>query len=121
MKAKRYEDLVVWQKANTLVTNIYQLISTFPEEEIPAMIRQLRRACVSVPANIAEGFGRYHHKEKIQFYNISIALLNETENYLKLAKKLRFSETEQLLKDCVEIRKMLSTYIRKIRTNPTHN
>jgi len=117
MKAKRYEDLVVWQKSFSLVKNIYSLTENFPSEEKYSITSQLKRSCISIPANIAEGFGRYHIKEKIQFYNIAIASLNETENYLKLVKQIYFLNTEHLLKDCVEIRKMLSSYIRVIRTN----
>jgi four helix bundle protein len=117
MKAKRYEDLIVWQKSFALVKNIYSLTEKFPNEEKYSMTNQVRRSCVSIPANIAEGFGRYHPKEKIRFYNISIASLNETENYLKLAQDLKISDTNALQKECVEIRKMLCSYIKAIRSN----
>jgi hypothetical protein len=69
--SKSYENLLVWQKAHSLVLEIYLLTKSFPKEEIYGLTSQLRRAAISVPANIAEGFGRFRVAEKIRFYNIS--------------------------------------------------
>ncbi len=82
------------------------------------MISQIRRSAISITGNIAEGFGRYHAKEKIQFYNISLASLNETDNYLKLAHELEYADTISIQKECVIVRKMLGSYIKSIRTTP---
>lgn len=120
MKAKRYEDLIVWQKAHALTNTIYKITEGFPSTEKFTLVKQIRGSAISVPANIAEGFGRFHQKEKIQFYNIAVGSLNETENYLKLIKQVGFSEVEALLKECVEIRKMLCGYIRAIRNTPSY-
>ncbi len=118
MKARRYEDLIVWQKAHTLVKSIYQISNQFPSEEKYSLTSQLCRSAISITGNIAEGFGRYHAKEKIQFYNISIASLNETDNYLKLVHELEYTDTISIQKECAIVRKMLSAYIKSIKTTP---
>ena len=120
MKARSYEDLMVWKKAHALTTSIYEITKTFPPEDKFTLVKQIRGSAISVPANIAEGFGRFHQKEKIQFYNIAVGSLNETENYLKLIKQVGLSEVEDSLKDCIEIRKMLCGYIRAIRNTPSY-
>ena len=115
MTAKRYEDLIVWQKAHALTNAIYKITEDFPSTEKFTLAKQVRGSSISVPANIAEGFGRYHQKEKIQFYNIALGSLNETENYLKSIKDIGLAETNDFINDCIEIRKMLCGYIRAIR------
>jgi len=120
MTARSYEDLLVWQKAHALVNTIYKITEKFPSTEKFTLVKQIRGSAISVPANIAEGFGRYHQKEKIQFYNIAVGSLNETENYLKTIKKTGLGETKDLINDCVEVRKMLCGYIRKIRNTPKY-
>jgi len=120
MKAKKYEDLIVWQKAHALTNTIYKITETFPSTEKFTLVKQIRGSAISVPANIAEGFGRFHQKEKIQFYNIAVGSLNETENYLKQIKQINYAQVDDLVKECVEIRKMLCGYIRAIRNTPTY-
>ena len=115
MKAKKYEDLIVWQKAHALTNSIYKITETFPSTEKLTLVKQIRGSAISTPANIAEGFGRSHQKEKIQFYNIAVGSLNETENYLKQIKDIHFAEVDRLLEECVEIRKMLCGYIRALK------
>ena len=120
MKARRYEDLIVWQKAHALTNSIYEITKTFPSTEKYTLVKQIRGSAISVPANIAEGFGRFHQKEKIQFYNIAIGSLNETENYLKQIKEINFVEVDTFIAECIEIRKMLCGYIRAIRKTPSY-
>lgn len=120
MKAKRYEDLIVWQKAHALTNTIYKITEDFPSTEKFTLVKQIRGSAISVPANIAEGFGRFHQKEKIQFYNIAIGSLNETENYLKQIIGIGLTDVGNLLEECVEIRKMLCGYIRAIRNIPSY-
>ena len=91
--SKSYENLSVWQKAHSLVLEIYIITKNFPKEELYGLTSQLRRAAISVPANIAEGFGRFSVAEKIRFYNISQGSLNEVKYYLLLAKELKFADT----------------------------
>lgn len=120
MTAKSYKDLIVWQKAHDLVNAIYKITENFPSTEKFTLVKQIRGSAISVPANIAEGFGRYHKKEKIQFYNIAIGSLNETENYLRHVKQVNFANVDDILKDSIEIRKMLCGYIRAIRNTPPY-
>jgi four helix bundle protein len=120
MKARSYEDLVVWQKAHALTNTIYKITEDFPSTEKFTLVKQIRGSAISVPANIAEGFGRFHQKEKIQFYNIAIGSLNETENYLKQIKGIGLTDIGNLLESCIEIRKMLCGYIKAIRNTPQY-
>ena len=75
--ARSFEELVVWQKAHAFVLRVYELSGTFPREETYGLRAQLRRAAVSVPANIAEGFRRRGHADKARFMNLAEASLDE--------------------------------------------
>src|SRR3989344_3269755 len=116
MKLTSYKDLIVWQKAISLVEKIYQLTYYFPKEEVYGITTQLRRAAVSIPSNIAEGYARRSHKEYLQFYSISYGSSLEVETQLIIAKKLKFAspdqfaEIENLLE---EVRKMLYAMVYK--------
>lgn len=69
--AKSFQDLVVWQKAHTFVLRVYQVTTEFPADERFGLTSQFRRAAVSIPANIAEGFRKSGKADKLRFYNIS--------------------------------------------------
>ncbi len=69
--AKSFQDLVVWQKAHQFVLNIYRMSDGFPKQEMFGLTSQLRRAAVSIPANIAEGFRKKGNADKARFYNIA--------------------------------------------------
>lgn len=116
-KAHSYQDLIVCQKAHKLVLNIYCITQTFPKEELFGLTSQIRRAAVSIPANIAEGFGRQGTKDKLRFYNISLASLNEVNYYLLLINDLKYAETNELILDIEEVGKMLKSYSSKISEN----
>ncbi len=105
--AKSFEDLIVWQKAHQWVLNIYRLTMNFPKQEQFGLTSQLRRAAVSVPANIAEGFKRRGANDKARFYNIAQASLEECRYYLILAHDLQFGEGRHLLPEVETISKML--------------
>lgn len=111
-KIKCFEDLLVWKKSHELVLEIYHLTKDLPEEEKFGLVSQMRRAAVSVPANIAEGFKRKGIKDKINFYNISQSSLSELRYYLILVKdlgfKFNFDEINNLVSD---IGKMLNGLI----------
>lgn len=79
-----------------LTLEIYELTSSFPKEEIYGIISQLKRAALSVPANIAEGFGRYHFMDKAKFYLNARGSLYELKSHLIIAKELSFSEDAKL-------------------------
>ncbi|MEO5776968.1 MAG: four helix bundle protein [Flavobacterium sp.] len=83
---KSYKDLLVWQKGIKVVILVYQLVKSFPKEEMYALTSQLKRASVSIPSNIAEGFGRNTDKSFSHFLDISRGSLYEVETQLLIAK-----------------------------------
>jgi four helix bundle protein len=114
--SRSFQDLQVWQKAHTWVLNIYQLSAKFPREEMFGLSSQLRRAAVSVPANIAEGFVKRGQADKIRFYNISQGSLEEARYYLILVRDLGYGDTVGLLWAVDEISRMLESYIRSMQS-----
>lgn len=113
-----YKDLIVWQKSFRLVILVYQATSDFPKEELYVLTSQVRRAAVSIPSNIAEGYSRRGKKEYLQFLEVAFGSSAELETQLLLAKELgylserNFRETGDLL---IEIRKMLSALMTRLR------
>lgn len=89
-RAERFEDLEVWQCAHKLVLEIYKITSVFPAEEKFGLISQMRRAGVSIAANIAEGFKKRGTKDKTNFYNIAQGSLEELRYYLILSRDLGY-------------------------------
>ena len=111
-KIKNFQDLKVWQKSHELALNVYKLTKNFPPEERFGLVSQMRRAAISIPANIAEGFKKRGTKDKINFYNISQGSLNELEYYMILVKDLGYLECVPEVESLVnEIGKMLSGVI----------
>lgn len=90
MRKKGYKKLVVWQKADELAYQIYLATKSFPKEEIYGIISQLRRAALSVPLNIVEGYGRQGKKELKQFINVALGSLAEIEYLLDFSLKLKY-------------------------------
>lgn len=113
-KSKTFEDLIVWQKSHQLVLAIYKTSSNFPKEEVYSLTSQIKRAAMSVPANIAEGFGRKGLRDKLRFYNIARASLHEVKYFLILAKDLNYADTFLLQEKLIEIDKILNSYISSI-------
>jgi len=114
---KEFYDLDVWRKAHKLVINLYAITKNFPEDERYGLISQIRRAAVSITANIAEGFSRYHYNDKINFYYHSRGSASETQNLLLIAKDLDYltqSKADILIKDLNDIAKMTNGLIRSI-------
>jgi len=114
MSATTFEDVEVWKKAHAWVLEIYRFSETFPRHELFGLTSQLRRAAVSIPANIAEGFKKRGHADKARFYNIAQGSMEESRYYLVLAKDLKYGDTSQLRVDLDEVSRMLATYIRLI-------
>ena len=117
MKAKTFEDLLVWKKAHAYVLEIYRITKQFPKSEIFGLTAQMRRAAVSIPANIAEGFKKRTPREKIRILNISQGSLEESRYYLILAEDLDYANTAMFLAKLEEVSRMLEAYIRAIETN----
>lgn len=115
-KATRFEDLDVWKKAHKLVLNIYSITKDYPAEEKFGLISQMRRAAISIPANIAEGFKKRGIKDKANFYNIAQGSLEELRYYLILSKDLGYYEQVENLLDLTEtVGRMLYGLIRSIQ------
>lgn len=94
-KIVSYRDLIVWQKSIQLVKEVYLLTKLFPKDETFSLISQMKRAVISIPSNIAEGFGRRSLKEHNQFYLISYGSALELETQLIIAVELGFISEKQ--------------------------
>lgn len=112
--AKSFEDLIVWQKAHQLTLSVYALTKRFPKEEIFGLSAQMRRAAVSIPSNIAEGFQRTGTKDKLKFFNIAQGSLEELRYQLILTRDLEYGDTSTALMLAVEVARLLSAYMRSI-------
>lgn len=113
-----FRNLMIWQKSMSLITKIYKSTKNFPKEEIFALTSQIRRSSVSIPSNIAEGFGRDSNKEYLRFLNISIGSLFEMQTQLEIAKNIDYLNEEEfntLYEDSREIERMLVSFIVKIK------
>ncbi len=113
--AKTFRDLVVWQHSHRFVLTVYQL--TFPRHESFGLTSQLRRAAVSVAANIAEGFKRRGRADKARFLNIAQSSLEECRYYLILAADLRYAETVSEMALLEETSRCLEAYVKRILTS----
>lgn len=91
-----FYDLEIWKESHVLCLEIYKLTEEFPKKEMYGISDQLRRASSSVGANIAEGFGRYHYKEKIKFYYNSRGSVCEVQNFLFLSQDLEYANKEKV-------------------------
>lgn len=96
-KAERFQDLEVWQKAHQLVLAVYKITQTFPNEEKFGLVSQMRRAGVSIAANIAEGFKKRGTRDKSNFYNIAQGSLEELRYYFILSRDLSYLSTNDEL------------------------
>lgn len=118
---KSYKELIVWQKSIELVKEIYILTNKFPKSELYGISNQMRRAAISIPSNIAEGYGRSSVKEYKQFFSIAFGSGLELETQIIISKKLQltanaeFSRSESLLEEVLRmLNKMLSNIRNKI-------
>ena len=112
--AKSFEQLIVWQKAHQFVLGVYRLTENFPRAEIYGLTSQFRRAAVSIPSNIAEGFKKRGRADKVRFMNIAQGSLEECRYYLILVKDLNFGDTSKLQPQLEETSKLLEAYSAKI-------
>ncbi len=113
-----FEKLSVWQEAMKLVQLVYVMTKNFPPEERFGMLSQLRRAAVSIPANISEGKGRYSQKEFAQFLYLSRGSLYETITLIKTSTDLGYlqpKDQERLLNQCQVVLSKLSGLINSLK------
>ena len=113
--ATTFRDLIVWQRAFAFVLSVYRLTQRFPKDEQFGLTSQLRRAAVSIPANIAEGFKKRGRRDKVRFLNIAQGSLEECRCYLLLASDLGYSRTIEEMALLEDASKLLERYSSKIR------
>lgn len=112
-----YRDLIVWQKSMSLVTLIYQLVLVLPENEKFGLKPQIKRSAISIPSNIAEGYGRNYKKDYARFLQIARGSLFENQTQLEIAVNLNFIKSDDLkeIKELsIEVEKMLNSLIKKL-------
>jgi four helix bundle protein len=114
--AKEFQDLIVWQKAHEFVLSVYRHSESYPKSEIYGLISQLRRAAVSIAANIAEGFKKKTLPDKARYLNIAQGSLEECRYYLILAKDLGYGDTTLLMAQLEEVSKLLEAYLSALAT-----
>jgi four helix bundle protein len=118
MSINSYKDLLIWQKGIDLAVDVYSLTGDFPEAERFALTSQIKRSASSIPANIAEGYGRQSTKSYSQFVKISRGSLFELETHLILAERLDYiveTELYNKIKDqIIEEGKMINSFIKKL-------
>ena len=116
-KIKSYRDLIVWQKSMGLVTDVYRQTKTFPRDEQYGLVPQLRRSAVSIPSNIAEGYGRGSTNDYVRFLQISRGSLYEMQTQLEIAlnlehiPKISFQDLDEKSR---EVERMLNSLIKSV-------
>jgi len=121
MAWKNYRDLIVWQKAMDVATEIFKISKKLPQEELFALSDQIRRAAVSIPSNIAEGQARISKKEFIRFLSIAQGSRSELETQLLLAVKVGYlsdSDIDKVMGLLEETGKLLTSLIHSQRPSP---
>jgi len=115
-----YRNLKVWERAHRLTLEVYKATALFPKDELYGLTSQIRRSCASIPANIAEGCGRDGDAEFARFLRIAMGSASELDYHLLLARDLNFlsgTAYEQLESELIEVRRMLNSFIQKLRAN----
>ncbi|MBN1795333.1 MAG: four helix bundle protein [Sedimentisphaerales bacterium] len=116
-KIKSFRELKIWKVAMKLVKKIYQATKTFPKEELYGLSSQMRRAAVSIPSNVAEGFRRQHNNEFKQFLFITLGSCAELETQSSIAKELNYineSQESDFLEDLDHICRMTANLVKKL-------
>ncbi len=115
--AEKFTELIVWQKAHQLVLDVYRFSKSFPGDERYGLTSQLKRAAVSVPANIAESFRKHSKAEKARFLNIAQSSLEECRYYFILSNDLGYGDARSLLNQTEEVSKLLFAYRNAVKRN----
>lgn len=108
--ARSFEDLIVWQKAHQFVLSTYRWSESFPKAEAYGLTSQFRRAAMSIPANIAEGFKKSGRADKVRFMNIAQGSLEECRYYRILARDLGYGDNTGAMAQLEEVSKLLEAY-----------
>jgi four helix bundle protein len=115
-----FRELMVWQKAHQLALSVYKATRPFPKEEVYGLTGQMRRACASIPANIAEGCGRGTDPEMVRFLWIAMGSAAEVEYFVLLARDLGYLNGaihDHLGSEIIQVRRMLSSFIQRLKAN----
>ena len=115
---KSYRDLIVWQKSMRLVTRIYLITKELPKNELYGLTSQIRRSSISLPSNIAEGYGRNSTNDYIRFLQIACGSLYEVQTQLEICRNLEYLSKElfnEIYEQSREIERMLNSLIRKLK------
>ena len=118
--ARSFCDLLVWRKAHEFVLATYTFTASFPKQETCALAAQMRRAAVSIPANIAEGFRRRGRADKARFMNLAESSLEECQYYLILSQDLGYGDATQLKMALDEVSRMLRAYAAALLARISH-
>ncbi len=118
---RTFRDLIVWQKSMTMVTDIYRATGAFPREELFGLTSQMRRCAVSIPSNIAEGYGRQSTGDYIRFLQIALGSLYELQTQVEIANNLNYFNNKDpldgksLLEQSREVERMLKRLLDKLK------
>jgi len=115
---KDFRDLKVWERGHNLTLKIYKMTSCFPREEMYGLTSQIRRACASIPTNIAEGCGRSRDTELARFIEIAIGSASELEYLLLLSRDIELIDEDaytSLMADAIEVKKMLISFFKSVK------
>jgi len=124
LKIKNYKELDIWKRSVEIAIEIYNTSKIFPREELYGLTSQIRRASVSIPSNVAEGFHRYSKKEFINFLVISRGSIAEDQSHLFVALDLDYISKEQfndIYSKSVDIFKQINSFIQYLRTCKDYN
>ena len=91
---KRFQDMPIWKESMAIAVKIFELSEAFPKKEDYSLTSQIRRSALSIPANIAEAFGRYHKKDKINFYYFARGSITETQSHLIYCGKVNYLNSD---------------------------
>ena len=117
MTIRNFKDLEVWKLGKQIVLEVYRVTTTFPKEETFSLTQQMRRAAISVPSNIAEGFNRVHNKEERQFLYMALGSCAEVETQTDIAFELKYldgSDRDRLLEQLDHESRMLRNLIKRL-------
>lgn len=112
--ATTFQDLIVWQRSHEFVLHVYSFTNEFPKSELYGLTSQFRRAAISIASNIAEGFKKRGHKDKVRFLNISQGSLEECRYYTILSRDLGYGYKKSIDNKLQEVSKLLNAYYNAI-------
>ena len=116
-RIKNFRDLDVWKLGKEIALIIYEITKNFPDTELYGLVTQMRRAAVSIPSNISEGFNRYHNKEYRQFLHMALGSCAELETQIEIASELKYmakAQGERSLEKLDHECRMLRNLIKKL-------